>query len=160
MLLAVITLIMGVYVLLDSGILSGDILEAYQYRNENGYSIESAGGRTELWMMSIENLFLHPMGWKQESYAHNLWLDMAKIGGWISLFPFIIATVIVLRKLLLLFKNKCSLFAEGIFVLNLAVFLAAFIEPVIEGSMSFFLLLMFIWGMTVAISNENRGMTR
>jgi hypothetical protein len=147
-LFAIIILTIGVLMLLNFGVLSEDILEAYERRNEfEGYGVESVGGRTDLWMMSIENMFRNPMGWKQDAYAHNMWLDIPRIGGWISLLPFLSATVMILRKMLSLYKNKISNFTSTLVVLNLALILAASIEPVIEGSMLFFSLMMMFWGM-------------
>lgn len=155
LLVVLIALTMGVVILINLDILSGDVIDAYEKRNDvRGYGVESAGGRTDLWLMSIENLFRYPMGWEQESYAHNLWLDMARIGGWISLFPFIVVTIVALRKLSILYRKGFSSFASMIVVLNLAMFLAAFVEPVIEGSMLFFCMLMFVWGITISVEKE------
>ena len=148
LLFAIIILTIGVLMLLNLEVLSEDILEAYERRNEfKGYGVESVGGRTDLWMMSIENMFRNPMGWKQDAYAHNMWLDISRIGGWISLLPFLSATVMILRKMLSLYKNKISNFTSTLVVLNLALIIAASIEPVIEGSMLFFSLMMMFWGM-------------
>ena len=157
LLLVVIALIIGVFLLFESGILSNDVIDAYQDRNDvSGYGIESAGGRTDLWMVSVENLFRNPMGWEQKRYAHNLWLDMARIGGWISLIPFLLVTIIIFRKLFVLFRRGGSSFSNTLVVLNLALFLAAFIEPVIEGSMLFFCFIMCVWGMTVSVMSESK----
>ena len=156
MLVMLFLFIIGFYVL-NSGILGDDILNAYEQRsNVKGYGTMTAGGRTELWMKSLENMFRYPMGWEQGFYAHNLWIDMAKIGGWISLIPFLIVTVTVICRVLTLFRKGNSSFSHAIIVLNLAMFLAAFIEPVMEASILYFSLLMLIWGATVAISNEGK----
>lgn len=152
-----ISLIIGVYVLFNYGILSEDILDAYQNRNEvRGYDVASAGGRTDLWMMSIGNLFRYPLGWKQYSYAHNLWLDMARIGGWISLLPFLIVTIMIVRKMFSLYRTPISSFGSTLVVFNMALISAASIEPVIEGSMLFFALLMMAWGMISHIIIERK----
>ena len=42
---------------------------------------------------------------------------------------------------------------------NVAMLLNASVEPVIDGSFSFFSLLMMIWGMTVTIMNQDKKRT-
>lgn len=155
--LVIIALAIGAFLLLEFGLLNSEVLEAYEERNSaGGYGVETAGGRTELWLMTIENLVRNPMGWQQKSYAHNLWLDIAKIGGWISLLPFLIVTISFVGKLISLFRKSGTTFASTIVVLNLGMFLAAFIEPVIEGSVLFFCMLMFVWGITISVEKELR----
>lgn len=152
-------LTIGVVILLNLGILSGDVLDAYEKRNDlRGYGVESAGGRTELWLKSIENMFRYPMGWQQEFYAHNLWLDIARIGGWISFIPFLVSTLALLRTLLSLMRRRNSQLVLAMTVLNIALFLAAFIEPVLEGSISFFAILILVWGMTAHLYSETRSL--
>ena len=139
---------------LQSDILGQDILMAYEQRNNvGGYEATTAGGRTELWITSLSNMLTHPLGWTQKSYAHNLWLDLAKVGGWFSLAPFMIVTILLFKNILKCLK-KYFPFHFAIIVLNVAMLLAASIEPVIEGSMLFFSLLMLVWGITASISKE------
>ena len=157
LLFVVIVLLIGIYAILNYGTSGAEIIEAYDNRNlVESHGVESAGGRTDLWAMAVENLVRNPMGWQQKSYAHNLWLDIAKIGGWISLLPFLIVTISFVGKLISLFRKSGTTFASTIVVLNLGIFLAAFIEPVIEGSMLFFCMLMFVWGITISVEKELR----
>ena len=118
--------------------------------------METAGGRTDLWRMSIKNMLINPLGWTQEVYAHNLWLDLAKIGGWISLAPFLAATFFAIKNLMKVGLKSRMDFSKTIAVLGCALILAASIEPVIEASMLFFALLMLIWGITDAIWRQER----
>lgn len=149
-------LTIGVFVL-HSDMLNHDILMAYEQRNNvGGYEATTIGGRTELWITSFNNMLTHPLGWTQKSYAHNLWLDLAKVGGWFSLAPFLIVTIMLFKNILKCLKKHYSSFHSAIIVLNVAMLLAASIEPVIEGSMLFFSLLMLVWGMTASISKEQR----
>lgn len=154
--IALIVLIGAVF-LMNSEFINGEILEAYMKRNDTrGYGLSSAGGRTELWKMSIGNLLTNPFGWYQYEYAHNLWLDMARIGGWVSLMPFLVVTVLSIKNIFfLLFKTNGG-FAALILTLNISLLLAASIEPVIEGSILFFSLLLFIWGMTESMQRQER----
>ena len=48
-------------------------------------SAASAGGRTGLWQEALSKVVAKPLGWTSDHYAHNLWLDTAKVGGVLSL---------------------------------------------------------------------------
>lgn len=148
-------IVVGVF-LTESGILGGDVSEAYTDREGDVDSDStSAGGRTKLWLDAIGNLFVSPLGWKLERYAHNLWLDIARVGGWLAFFPFVKATVSYMMKVKTILRNGGE---NGTLMLllsvNVAMLLNAAVEPVIDGSFSFFSLLMLIWGMTVELNNR------
>lgn len=149
-------IVVGVF-LSESGILGSDVSEAYADRDDRSDDANSAnaGGRTELWLDAIGNLFVSPLGWKLESYAHNLWLDIARVGGWLAFFPFVKATMAYMMKIMTILRNGCE---NGTLMLllsvNVAMLLNAAVEPVIDGSFSFFSLLMLIWGMTVELNNR------
>ena len=143
-------------VIMSSDFINDEIISVYKQRNEvKGYDASSAGGRTDLWMMSIKKLFHNPFGWTQKKYAHNLWLDVARIGGWISLIPLFYLTIRILNKTLKLLLNAKSSFYVFIVVLNVGLLLGSFIEPVIEGSILFFNMMMMVWGIIHAVYNEN-----
>lgn len=144
-------IVVGVF-LSESGILDSDVSEAYADRDDRNDDANSAnaGGRTELWLDAIGNLFVSPLGWKLKSYAHNLWLDIARVGGWLAFFPFVKATIAYMMKVKTTLRNGGE---NGTLMLllsvNVAMLLNAAVEPVIDGSPLFFSLLMMIWGMTV-----------
>ncbi len=148
-------IVVGVF-LTESGILGGDVSEAYTDREGDVDSDStSAGGRIKLWLDAIGNLFVSPLGWKLERYAHNLWLDIARVGGRVAYFPFVKATVSYIIKVKTILRNGGE---NGTLMLllsvNVAMLLNAAVEPVIDGSFSFFSLLMLIWGMTVELNNR------
>lgn len=148
-------IVVGVF-LSESGILGGDVSDAYADREDNADAESaSAGGRTELWLDAIGNLFVSPLGWKLESYAHNLWLDIARVGGWLAFFPFVKATIAYMMKVKTTLRNGGE---NGTLMLllsvNVAMLLNAAVEPVIDGAPLFFSLLMMIWGMTVEVNNR------
>lgn len=146
-----IFIVVGVF-LSESEILGSDVSEAYADRDDRNDDANSAnaGGRTELWLDAIGNLFVSPLGWKLDIYAHNLWLDIARVGGWLAFFPFVKATIAYLLKFRPLFKKGCKDSTLLILVcINVAMLLNASVEPVIDASPLFFSLLMLIWGMTV-----------
>lgn len=144
-----------VLVLNYSGIISQDILTAYEDRNDvSGYGVMTAGGRTDRWLMYVEDLFTHPLGWSQDLYAHNLWLDLARVGGWLALFPFLFVSFRIFQKMLYLMRRSNNSFTITLVVLNLSILIASSIEPVIEGSMLFFSILILVWGMTDSLYRQ------
>ena len=146
-----VIIVVGVF-LSETGILGGDVSDAYADRDDRNDDANSAnaGGRSELWLDAIGNLFVSPLGWKLDRYAHNLWLDIARVVGWLAFFPFVKATVAYMMKVKTTLRNGGE---NGTLMLllsvNVAMLLNAAVEPVIDGSPLFFSLLMMIWGMTV-----------
>ena len=144
-----------VLVLLNSGIVSQDILEAYTAReNDSSYDASSAGGRTEAWLAGLENLFIYPFGWVTEHYHHNLWLDLAKVGGWLAFIPFCYVTLQFFKSWMNVIRFNTSSIGVMIVAVSFSSLLNACVEPTIEGSMLFFSLLMMFWGMIKRISLE------
>ena len=140
-----------------SEVIDPDIIDAYQKRElDTTMGLTTAGGRTELWFKALGDLIVSPLGWEQEGYAHNMWLDMARVSGWFALVPFLIATFIYLSQLCKLVRMNFSNVAQILISMNLSMFLAAFVEPVIEGSILFFSILMFIWGITSNICRQEQ----
>ena len=156
LLLAGVLALVG-FAVFASGLIDPELLEAYQKREAaRGMGLSTAGGRTDLWFEALGELFVSPLGWKQHSYAHNMWLDLAKIGGWFAFVPFTVATFMYFKCLWKLVRMPYSNIALLLISMNVAMLLASFVEPVIEGSMLFFALLMFLWGMTVSVVNKSR----
>lgn len=154
---SVILLCIIAVVLTKTGVITDDIINAYQQR-ELDSSVDAAqlGGRIAIWNDSLSKLLTHPLGWNRLQYAHNMWLDIGRIGGWISLFLFLSVTLAWVRSIIkLLFHNK-STFVSIIISVNVSIFFASFVEPVIDASILYFVLLLMIWGMTIGLSKEKR----
>lgn len=153
-----ICLFMGV-LLLKLDLLDGDTSGAYAEREENeDADATNFGGRTELWFDAIGNMIISPFGWKLDRYAHNLWLDIARVGGWVSLILFVKVTIVYFTKLkYLLLKrvNHNNYFLLTLLSINIAMLLNAFVEPVIDGSILFFSLLMMFWGMIYHLATSS-----
>ncbi|WP_375324226.1 hypothetical protein [Flagellimonas sp. GZD32] len=104
-------------------------------QDPNASSSSSAGGRTERWEEAIANIGKYPLGWNGR-YAHNLWLDAAKVSGVIPVIFLIIFNVMNLFNL----RKAFSLSGDNkglntVFVLfTAATFLFFFVEPVLEGA--------------------------
>lgn len=139
--------------LAKTGIISEEIISAYQGREMSAASdVSQLGGRSDIWLDAVHQLATHPFGWERVRYAHNLWLDIARIGGWFALLLFLIVTFNWFKSCLRLTRKMLTPFVLIVLSLNTAMFLSSCVEPVIEGSMLFFSLLMMIWGVTANLS--------
>jgi hypothetical protein len=136
------------------------VLDAYAQREENSaYDASSMGGRSDMWLSAIGSLFTSPFGWEPVGYtfAHNMWLDIARMAGLLAFIPFLIATILHGKNLLKLFHNRyITNFTAIIISINVAMLFSSFTEPVIEGSLLFFCILMMIWGITKSLAMENK----
>lgn len=151
---AVLLITFIVFVVYKSDIIDQNILDAYAQREESSTTNASQlGGRTEKWEVAIDNLFTHPWGWDDSGgHAHNLWLDIARIAGLLPLFPFLLATFLYIKNFLyLVIKKSYSNFTIILISINTGMILSSFVEPVIEGSLLFFCMLMMIWGVTKSL---------
>jgi len=139
-------------------------VDAYQSRENNSdYNFASFGGRNVRWFWVIENIFSHPFGGivnYRYGYAHNLWLDSARIAGIIPFSFLCIASIISLIKAIkVIFNKKTPLFFSCLLVaLNTAFFLQCFVEPIIEADFMFFCLYVMFFGMQnhLSINLENK----
>ncbi|WP_437371995.1 O-antigen ligase family protein [Maribacter litoralis] len=73
--------------------LDAEYLSVLGSRLQESNNTSSAGGRTSLWLQSLEKLFEYPFGWQGVGirYSHNLWLDVARYSG---LIPFILLIIL------------------------------------------------------------------
>ena len=154
----VFTTVLLVILILNSGLISQDIIDAYTKREiiDGGNSAEF-GGRTIRWEAGIADLLSNPLGWEMPvyGYAHNLWIDLAKIGGWGSLIAFLFATVSTLKNCFRIMRKNNDDFSIVSMSFLLAMFMNAFVEPVIEGSMLFFSVFVMFWGIINVVSVES-----
>lgn len=149
-------LLFVVFIVFQFGIISQDILDAYLQREDSTTANAAEfGGRSDLWNIAFMNVFISPFGWVRERYAHNLWLDLAAIGGWFALFPFLAASFAVIKNFFKVLIMEESSFRILLLSMFLSMFLNSMVEPVIEGSLLFFVLFMMIWGMLKSVSRED-----
>ena len=146
---------MVIFVVLKTGIIADDIFNAYMDREMSvSGDASQLGGRSDIWADAFNKLVTHPFGWERVRYAHNLWLDIARVGGWLALLLFVIPTFKWIRGLFCLAHKATTPFVLIILSINAAMLLSSFVEPVIEGSVLFFSLLMMMWGVTDYLSKE------
>lgn len=148
-----------VYFVLD--MLNGDssYFSYYMDRiNDDSYSVAQAGGRKELWIASLGLLVESPLGWDLGlvGYAHNLWLDAARVGGWLSLFVLLLFTVNSLRLTydkLLRFRND-MFFVTGAACSMIGFYMLFFVEPILDGYLYPFLAYCAVLGMIIGFGGK------
>jgi hypothetical protein len=121
------------------------VLERFQ--NED---VETGGGRVELANVIINELTQQPFGKLEHvPYAHNLWLDTARVAGIIPMFFLIIITIYFIGSIWRIYKQKkldndyCSIIVTiGIVLL---VYMNA--EPILEGAPILFAFFTILFGM-------------
>lgn len=152
---ALILLGIIIFIVIKFGIISPDVIDAYAKREDSTTANASEfGGRAVIWADALDKLLTHPFGWERIRYAHNLWLDIARIGGWLALIPFLFVTFNSLKSVISILKRET--YSSDILLITIftSTFLNACVEPVIEGSMLFFSLLLMLWGMIENASLE------
>lgn len=135
---------------------NSEAFTAYQSRDQDD-NLMSAGSRTYRWKDALEKIPQYPFGWYKTTgkygnydtyYAHNLWLDIARMSGILPFLFFLIFTISTHKKIFkIIFSKNISSFIR-FFVLNLSLifFLSSFVEPVIEGSFQYLLLYILFLG--------------
>ncbi|WP_213195434.1 O-antigen ligase family protein [Cloacibacterium caeni] len=130
---------------------NSDWLKFYKNRYDSEeYGVGTAGGRTYRWIGSLESIFTDPWGWGLEKYghAHNMWLDIARMGGAISFLLYLAFTLSVFFSFYKLLKLETTkLFLKNYFIVYLIGFLLVFfVEPIMEGYYLLFLLFCIFTG--------------
>lgn len=148
----IVLAIISIWLLIDFGVISSEVIEAYKGREVDAESnLYTAGSRTIRWADAVSRLATSPFGWENRPtpfrYVHNLWLDIARTAGLIPFLSFVLLTIIQIRKLVFLLKTNDRICVPILLALNVAFFFASFNEPVITGLPMFFYLYIFLWGM-------------
>ena len=128
-----------------------DIMNAFAGRMESKkYGAATAGGRTERWSKSIINLYEAPLGWPVEEFgfSHNLWFDIARVGGTLSFILLLIFTIKNAFKIKnAFFLNPNNILLNTIFMCyGLSFYLLFFVEPIFDGYFPVFVLYCFFLG--------------
>ncbi len=115
------------------------IIERFQ--KNNAFDNEGGEGRFALAAKILDNLASHPFGGLRNArYAHNLWLDCARVSGWI---PAILLVALTWRCINLTNKTfKCHSFPEYYRIITVimtsCLILYFFAEPILEGASMLF----------------------
>lgn len=139
------------FIFSESPSLDSDILSAYETRDAGEGEIAGGGGRFERWDIALSNIFIHPFGFveltqKTGYYAHNLWLDTARVAGVIPLALLLFFTVKTIWSCVLIIKYSST--ALGYYLLSLYCCSAVYCmcEPVMDAIPLFFYLFCLISG--------------
>jgi hypothetical protein len=133
-----------------------ELLLFYEDRMDSTESgIAQAGGRTERWIGALQSIVTDPMGWELErfGYAHNLWLDVARVSGVLALIPLLIFSINSISALLKSIRRLGnSIFIRTmVFSFLLSLILIFFVEPIMEGMYLAFLLFCLLVGYLVGL---------
>ena len=128
-----------------------DLLTSFATRMDNKkYGAGTAGGRSERWEKSLTNIIEEPLGWSLDefSYSHNMWLDVARVGGVIAFILLVLYTIRSfgnLRRAISRNPNELAL-NNLIICFSIAMFLQFFVEPIFEGIFHLFIFYCFFQG--------------
>lgn len=140
---------------------NSDVIKFYADRlNDDEFGVGTAGGRTERWIGGLESIITDPFGWEfsRFGYAHNLWLDVARVAGVIPLFFLIIFTFVSFKTWLKTLKLLSSdLFMRSyIFIFFISIILLFNVEPIMEGMYLLFLLFCMFIGFLYGMKKDIR----
>lgn len=145
--------------------LDDSMLFAFQDRlYSDEYGVSSAGGRVQMMSYYFDNILNYPFGGVPQgytgfAYAHNYFLDVAKISGLLPMLFAISSFFLSFVRLVKLLKSKeiSTLLRNLLLFLMLACGSVFFVEPVIEGCFSLFLLYMFSYGTILSLTRRFSG---
>ena len=135
--------VIAITVLMNTGVISLELIEAYEERNIN---ISTAGDRTTRWMEAIIKVFTNPLGWTDGKtyYVHNMWLDIARISGIIPFLLLLYMAYDCFKKAFQIIRRFNNSFSYMLLGLNVCFFLTCFVEPIYGGT--HFMLYCMLWG--------------
>ena len=104
--------------------------------------------RIQLFLNVILNTWEYPFGNMPYFYSHNTWLDFLRRSGWITFVLFAIITFIVVKDIVLIYKNKNIDQNHRIAVVAMmtALMLDMFVEPMMDGAAILFCLFFYFIG--------------
>ena len=128
-------------------ILPSEFAESYAQRE----SLTEGGDRTWRWIDAIKRLFYMPFGWVADGsapyiYVHNTWLDIARDAGLFPFLFFLLPTIQSIKTGRRLVKIRDNNLCLCLIILYACVFLAFFIEPVLESNIFHIMLFTWLWG--------------
>ncbi|WP_282118133.1 hypothetical protein [Maribacter aquivivus] len=161
-LFGILFLIFNVFLSYVSFDKDSDIMSAFAGRMESKkYGAATAGGRTERWTKSIVNLWEKPLGWDVTDFgfSHNLWFDIARVGGTLSFILLLIFTIknaVNIKKAILLIPQN-ALLNTAFICYGLSFYLLFFVEPIFDGYFPLFVFYCFFLGIIAQYNINNRA---
>jgi len=120
-------------------------------------SLQEEDSRYLIWKTNLFKLLNNPLGYVNPDsatiYAHNMWLDVGRVTGIIPVFPLLVFTISAVVSISrLVFNLHYATFLRVLIAgFGIAFFSTFFLEPVIEGMFTMFLLFCFYFGILVGI---------
>lgn len=118
------------------------------------YGASTVGGRSAKWAFALERMLSHPMGWSLSGggYAHNFWLDVARVSGWFGLFALMVFTVAHLRAVQHSLRGAVQASVKTSLMLAiLAVNLLFMVEPIMDGFLYVFYAYCAVIGIAIGV---------
>lgn len=123
-------------------------------------SFLNMGGRKFGFEDNLSLLLDNPWGTPEAMhlrYAHNLWIDVARVSGF---FPLIVLVIITFRylayvKFIFKIRTKGNHVLLILFVLSMCLMIQFFLEPILEGLMALYYLFCFVFGIMSRIIIDN-----
>ena len=144
-LLLMIAVAVFAFILIYSLISDSALFNTFHERNSDRQYVLSGSGRTTLWLLSIGNVFSRPSGWSDSEmvgYAHNLWLDVSRVAGILPFLTIILFTTICISMVYHIVINtpENHFFNTTILTYFGGFMIVFFVEPIMEGFFTFFLI--------------------
>lgn len=121
------------------------------------FGVETVGGRTERWAFALTSMVGQPMGWSLTAggYAHNLWLDAARVSGWIGLFALVVFTAAHLLAVHRILRDVENNQIKTSFVLAfVAANMLFMLEPIMDGFLYVFYAYCAVAGMAIGLRSR------
>ncbi len=114
--------------------------------------------RIKLFMNIILNCWKYPFGNMPYFYSHNTWLDFLRESGWITFFCFCVITVISVKHVVKIYKNKSIAFDHRLAVVAMmtALYMDMFVEPIMDGAAMLFCLFFYFMGINSHFANNGK----
>lgn len=142
-------------VFMQDALFLNEVMQGFESREMNTeYDSGTFGGRTDRWALALQQIPEYPLGSKElkgltfASYAHNTWLDIGVIGGWLPMILFLLFTVDWVRQMLKLQETTAMPHFQRAYLMLISVtlFLQMGVEPIPQGQFQYFLMFFIMWG--------------
>lgn len=138
---------------------SDDLMIIDRFQNNNAFDNEGQDSRMDLSVKTLQDLLTHPFGGlKMNRYAHNLWIDCARVSGWIPASILIVITLKWIKTTIQIYRYKKIdyYYRLFIFVASICLFMYFNTEPIIEGAAMLFTFFCLYLGMINKTLKKNK----
>lgn len=119
--------------------------------------LNEEGSRYVLWKKALSDFLSYPFGYVRNdvkiNYAHNLWLDVVRVSGFIPLIPLLFFTISALINIArVVFNKKNEEFLRFLIAgFGVAFYITFLLEPIMEGFYIMFFVFCFYFGIVRGI---------